>query len=86
MTGYTGGLWRGPQAPSPPPTVLGEAKYGVAGRRELRSTLLRRERDYPGQPLSPTIFNVVVDAVVCHWESLLVAEWEEQEGGEIRGD
>ena len=27
-------------------------------------------------PLSPTIFNAVVDAVVCHWESL-VAEREE---------
>ena len=26
-----------------------------------------------GDPLSPTIFNVVVDAVVFHWESLLVA-------------
>ena len=27
-----------------------------------------------GDPLSPTIFNVVVDAVVSPWESLLVAE------------
>ena len=26
-----------------------------------------------GDPLSPTMFNVVVDAVVCHWESLMVA-------------
>ena len=24
-----------------------------------------------GDPLSPTIFNVVVDTVVCHWESLV---------------
>ena len=24
-----------------------------------------------GDPLSPTIFNVVVDAVVHHWESLV---------------
>ena len=29
-----------------------------------------------GDPLSTTIFNVVVDVVVCHWESLLVAERE----------
>ena len=29
-----------------------------------------------GDPLSPTIFNAVVDAVVCHWEYLVV----EQEG------
>ena len=26
-----------------------------------------------GDPLSPTIFNVVVDALVSHWESLLVS-------------
>ena len=31
-----------------------------------------------GDPLSPTIFNVVVDAVVRHWKYLLVAE---REGG-----
>ena len=36
-----------------------------------------------GNPLSHTIFNVVVDAVVCHWESLPVAE---QEGVESSGD
>ena len=34
----------------------------------------RRERGVTqGDPLSPTIFNVVVDAVVSHWEYLLVA-------------
>ena len=36
-----------------------------------------------GDPLPPTILNVVVDAVVSHWESLLVAE---REGGESSGD
>ena len=36
-----------------------------------------------GDPLLPTIFNVMVDAVVCHWESLLVAE---REGVDISGD
>ena len=30
-----------------------------------------------------TIFNVVVDVVVCHWESLLMAE---REGVDISGD
>ena len=35
---------------------------------------LRGERGVTqGDPLLPTIFNVVVDTVVCHWESLLVA-------------
>ena len=31
-----------------------------------------------GDPLSPTIFNVVVDAVVRHWIYGLVAETEEK--------
>ena len=35
-----------------------------------------------GYPLSPTIFNVVVDVVVRHWGPLLMAE---QEGGESSG-
>ena len=35
-----------------------------------------------GNPLPPTIFNVVVDAVVGHWEFLVA----EQEGGDISGD
>ena len=39
-----------------------------------------------GDPLLPKIFNVVVDTVVCHWESLLVAEQEEREGREISGE
>ena len=29
-----------------------------------------------GNPLSPTIFNVVVGAVVCHWVTLAVEEAE----------
>ena len=39
-----------------------------------------------GKPMSPTILNVVVDTVVCHWESLLVASQGEKEGGGISGD
>ena len=31
-----------------------------------------------GNPLSPTIFNVVVDAVVCHWVTLTVEKAETQ--------
>ena len=46
--------------------------------------LLRVNREVAQvDPLFPTIFNVVVDAVVCHWESLLVVE---QEGGDSSGD
>ena len=31
-----------------------------------------------GEPLSPTILNMVVDAVVRHWEPLMVVEREER--------
>ena len=32
-----------------------------------------------GDPLSPTIFNVVVDAVVCHWVTGVIAGAEAQD-------
>ena len=31
-----------------------------------------------GDPLSPTIFNVVVDTVVCHWVTGVIADAEER--------
>ena len=49
--------------------------YGAPSHRERGVT--------QGDPLSTTILNVVVDTVVRHWESLLVAE---REGGESSGD
>ena len=33
-----------------------------------------------GDPLSPTIFNVVVDVVVLYWVTLVMAEAEKQGG------
>ena len=38
-----------------------------------------------GDPLSPTIFNVVVDAVVRHWVKMALAEAEKRGGGGERG-
>ena len=35
-----------------------------------------------GNPMLPTTYNVVVEAVVRHWESLV----EYQEGGDISND
>ena len=84
MPGYPGGLCCGAQVPSPSPTVLDEAEDGGEGGRVLRCTLAQREIEVTqGDPLSSTIFNVVVDAVVCHWGYLLVAE---HEGGKISSD
>ena len=34
-----------------------------------------------GDPLSPTIFNVVVDAVLCHWVTMALEEAEKRGGG-----
>ena len=51
-----------------------------------RSSMVERAEGYYGEafkgargvthvdPLSPTIFNVVVDAVVCHWVTLVMTE------------
>ena len=36
-----------------------------------RGPFLRERGVTQGYPLPPTIFNVVVDALVCHWESLV---------------
>ena len=38
-----------------------------------------------GEPLSPTIFNVVVYAVVRHWVTMAMAKYEQQGGGWERG-
>ena len=55
----------------------------VARARGYYRSPFRGERGFtPGDPLLPTIFNVVVDAVVCHWGSLVV----EREGGDSSGD
>ena len=37
-----------------------------------------------GDPLSPTILNVVVDAVVRHWVTMALAEAEKRGGGRTR--
>ena len=44
--------------------------YGTAFKGEQGVT--------QGDPLSPTIFNVVVDAVVCHWVTCVIADAEER--------
>ena len=38
-----------------------------------------------GEPLSPTIFNVVVDAVVCHWVTMALDEAEKRGGRGNKG-
>ena len=84
MPGYPVGLWHGAKGPLPPLIVSGKAEDGGKGGRVLRCNLPQRERGVTeGDSLSPIIFNVVLDAVVRHWESLLLAE---REGGKSSGD
>ena len=71
MPGYPGEIWRGDQGPPPPPQVLGEYTYGGGGGRLLQRNFMRGEMQTQGDPISPTIFNVVVDDVARHWESVV---------------
>ena len=48
----------------------GGGYYGTAFKRERGVT--------QGDPLSPTIFNVVVDAVVRHWVTGVISDAEER--------
>ena len=51
----------------------------VARAAGYYGTVFRGERSVTqGEPLSPTIFNVMVDAVVWHWVNGLVDEAEEK--------
>ena len=54
----------------------------VARSRGYYRSPFRGERGFtPGDPLLPTIFNVVVDAVVCHWGFLVVERSREVAAG-----
>ena len=52
--------------------LLGETADGSAGGGVIHRTLTRRERGVTEEdPLLSTTFNVVGDAVVRHWDSLV---------------
>ena len=54
--------------------ILGTVNDGSTGRGYYRTGFKGARGVTQGNPLSPTIFNVVVDAVVRHWVALLVKE------------
>ena len=48
--------------------VLGTTEHGGKGRRVLQTPVQEGYRGVTqGNPLSPKIFNVVMDAVIHHW-------------------
>ena len=71
MPGHTGGIWSGAQGPPPPKQVLGATTYGSAGGGYYVEPFCGEIGVTQGYPMPPTIFNVVVDTVVHHWESLV---------------
>ena len=58
--------------------VLGGDDDGGTGGRVLRVRLKVARGVTQGDPLSPTIFNVVVDAVVRHWVTMALDEAEKR--------
>ena len=57
----------------------------VAQEGGYHRTAFKGERGVTqGDPMSPTIFNVVADVVVCHWVMGIIANAEEQ-GGSGKG-
>ena len=51
--------------------VLGTTEHDGQGRRVLQTSLQGVLRGHAGRPLSPTIFNVVVYAVILHWVTVV---------------
>ena len=85
MYRHTGGIWCGAQVPPPPPQVLVKVSDGGAGGGGGYYIVpFHGERVITqGNPMYPIIINVVVDAVVCHWYSMVAGEMG---GGGSRDD
>ena len=61
-----------PPSLSVPPDVLGAADNGGKDGRLLRAAFKGARGVTQGDLLSPTIFNVLVDASVRHWVTVMV--------------
>ena len=69
------GVWGRPQGDPASPDVLGSALHGGQGKSYYGPPFKGYNIFIQGLPLSPTLFNMVVDAVICHWVTV-VAETE----------
>ena len=54
--------------------ILGESRSGHQKERLSWDTVQGNQRYNTGGLVSPTLFNVAVDSVVCHWLSLTVED------------
>ena len=56
--------------------ILVTAEHGIQGQRLLWPPIQRLPRIDTRIPLPPTLFNVVVDAVIRHWVMVVAATKE----------
>ena len=70
------GVWRGTPIQAAPPDLLEAAHDGGKGRGLLQDVFPGACEVMQGYTLSPFIFNVVVDAVVRKWVTIVVLEEE----------
>ena len=78
MSGDLGGIGRGTPIQETPPDLLEAPHDGVEIGGIIQDSIQGRTRGDTGNPLSPTILNLVVDAVVCHWVTVLIVGAEER--------
>ena len=71
MSGYPGGIWSGAQYDPHTMEILVPAPDGGKGGGVLWARLPDPPRVTKEYPLSPTIFNVVLDSVIKHWVTVL---------------
>ena len=78
MPGDLGGIQCGTPSQDAPPDLL-EAPHNGGESGGYYGTSFKGERGVTqGDPLSPTIFNLVVDVLVRHWVTGVIADAEER--------
>ena len=72
MPGDLRRLWHGPLSPLAPPDVLEVVEDGSKGGGYYGTAFQGACGVTQGDQISPTIFNVEVDAVVRHWVTVMI--------------
>ena len=83
MPRHPGRIWCGTSDVPYLAELLDPATAGCEGWCLLRTPFPRISWLIQGNPLSPTVFNVVVDAVIWHWVTVVAPT---EAGAEVLGD
>ena len=73
-------VWGRPQGAPDPQDVLVPAHNGRQVQRLLCTSLQGILLSYPGRPLSPVLFNVVMNTAIRNWVTVLAAPEAVTEG------